>query len=217
MTHQEFIEEIRKAYLGARKCYYLPKKNAQVLRRGTSHTISSISEDIFAAYCAEKANLTDGLEVIADPQISFSGTELRNINNKKSLLIRPDVAICKKQEIVCLFDLKMDLGFNKAGFIDQATARNMQMNLIKNKITTINGEQYFISPEIKFNYVLLSEKNGLRGLHHQNMEKIQALNNINAFLLSDGDHLNSRSEGAIFKANEQDFERLDSLLAKHLG
>jgi len=217
MTHQEFIDEIRKAYLAARKYSYVPRRNSQVLRRGTSHTISSISEDIFAAYCAEKAIQTNGLEIIADPQISFSGAGLRNINDKKSLLIRPDVAICKTQKIVCLFDLKMDLGFNRSGFITQATARSIQMNLIKNKCATINGNPYIISPEIEFNYLLLSEKNGLRGLHNRNMATIETLKNINAFLLTDGDHLNSYHKSAIFKANDKEFERLDSLLAKYLN
>jgi hypothetical protein len=216
MTHQEFIEEVRKAYIKARECSYQPKINSGILRRGTSHTISSISEDIFAAYCAEKAIQSNCLEIIVDPQISFKGTGLRNINDKKSLLIRPDVAICKNEKIICLFDLKMDLGFSKAGFISQAIARNLQIDVIKNNRATINGKSYCISQQVEFIYLLLSEKNNLKGLH-SHMSTIQSLENIDIFLLSSGDHLNAYHDNPIFKPNVEEFERLDCLLAKHLN
>lgn len=217
MTSHEFIEKIRNAYLKARNCSYQPVSNSHILRRGTSHTISSIAEDIFAGYCVEKVSRPEDYEVIADPQISFSGTELRNINDKKSLLIRPDVAICKNKTVTCLFDLKMDLGYNRSDFMKQAITKNQQINLIKNRNAKINGEVYFISPDIMFNYLLLSEKNGLKGLHSQNMVTIKTLENIDAFILSDGDHLNSYNLKSTFTANELEFNRLDSLLDKHLN
>ncbi|MBI5039554.1 MAG: hypothetical protein HZC13_07370 [Nitrospirae bacterium] len=52
MKHQqEFINQIRKSYLDARLLKTSSTKNKTI--RGTSHTISSISEDIFAKYCAD--------------------------------------------------------------------------------------------------------------------------------------------------------------------
>lgn len=131
MTHLEFLEQVRKAYLKARKSVYNPSINPEIIFRGTSHSISSIVEDLFACYCAEKIKNSKGIKIIIDPQLSFKGTGLKNKSKKKSLLIRPDIAFLKKNEIICLFDIKTDLGYKRHEFLSQAKYRNKQMNEIK--------------------------------------------------------------------------------------
>ncbi|MNE73592.1 hypothetical protein D3C80_1696140 [compost metagenome] len=138
MTQKDFLQGIRDAYLKARKFIYTPKTNIEILTRGTSHSISSISEDLFACYCVNKVVDPKGIRIIIDLPLSFKGTSLKNKSEKKSLLIRPDIALCKSENINCLFDIKTDLGYKRKNFLDQAKERNIQMNLIKKQIARLN-------------------------------------------------------------------------------
>jgi len=93
MTQQHFISEIREKYLKARECMFTPQNSFNKLRRGTSHSISSITEDLFGCYCAEKVKKkSKSVRIFIDPPISFKGTNLKNKSGKKSLLMRPDLA-----------------------------------------------------------------------------------------------------------------------------
>ena len=69
MTQKEFLQKVREAYLSARECKYIPNSNQQILSRGTSHSISSDTEDLFGCYCAEKVNNEIGIKIIIDPPI----------------------------------------------------------------------------------------------------------------------------------------------------
>lgn len=93
MTQKDFIEKIRRTYLDAKNIAYIPASNSHLLKRGTSHSISSLTEDLFGCYCTEKILNSTGITIHVDPQLSFSGTTLKNKSGKKSLLIRPDIAI----------------------------------------------------------------------------------------------------------------------------
>ena len=70
MTQKDFLQEVRQAYLKARKFIYTPKENIEVLRRGTSHSISSICEDLFGCYCANRVLHHRGTQIFIDPPIS---------------------------------------------------------------------------------------------------------------------------------------------------
>lgn len=138
MTQSDFINKTREAYLNARKCIYAPQKHAEILSRGTSHSISSISEDLFGCYCADKVKTADNIKIYIDPPVSFKGTSLKNKSRKKSLLIRPDLMITKENIATCFFDIKTDLGYKRKDFFNQAKERDEQLNKIKGKKSSSN-------------------------------------------------------------------------------
>jgi len=87
MQQADFLKKTREAYSQARNSYFIPSSNSSILSRGTSHSISSMTEDLFGCYCAEKVADPNGIKILIDPPISFKGTELRNKSRKRSLLL----------------------------------------------------------------------------------------------------------------------------------
>lgn len=223
MKQTEFLEKTRKAYLQARECSFLPKSNASILSRGTSHSISSITEDLFGCYCAEKVEEPNGIKILIDPPISFKGTELKNKSGKKSLLLRPDIAFTKDNIVNCFFDIKTDLGYKRFEFLNQAKDRNNQLNMIKEKYahykdgkTKIN-QQIKISSDIKFVYVVISQGNISRDKMDNFISGIELLENVEVFVISKGEHLNSYNEIYKTEINETDFNGLDKLINDKLN
>lgn len=223
MEQTEFLEKTRKAYLEARECSFLPKSNASILSRGTSHSISSITEDLFGCYCAEKVAEPNGIKILIDPPISFKGTELKNKSGKKSLLLRPDIAFTKDNIVNCFFDIKTDLGYKRFEFLNQARDRNNQLNTIKEKYahykdgkTKIN-QRIKISSNIKFVYVVISQGNIGRDKMENFISGIKLLENVEVFVISKGEHLNSYNEISKTEINETDFNGLDKLINEKLN
>ncbi|WEK20464.1 MAG: hypothetical protein P0Y49_04845 [Candidatus Pedobacter colombiensis] len=222
MTQLDFINKIRDAYLSARKCIYTPEKNSEILSRGTSHSISSITEDLFGCYCVNKVSDKERIKIYVDPPVSFKGTELKNKSNKKALLIRPDLMITKDNIATCFFDLKTDLGYKRKDFFNQAKERNDQLNLIKGKRSTSNdgetkGKNHItISENIKFVYVVVSQGNIRKSVQDEFIEQIRSLENVDVFLLTTGDHLNSYHENPKWGINQNHFDSLDELLNEYL-
>ncbi len=222
MTQKDFLDQIRTAYLKARKCVYT-SINSEIITRGTSHSISSISEDLFACYCADKVTDQEKIKILIDPPLSFKGSGLKNKSEKKSLLIRPDVALCNGEKIVCLFDIKTDLGYKRKIFLDQAKERNNQMDLIKGKIANLNdGETkipgtFIIDTRIKYVYIIISQGNINKTVQEQYMHDIKNLGNADIFILSKGDHLNNYAGNPKWEINENSFNGLDELLNNYLN
>lgn len=223
MKQFDFLEKTRNAYLKARECSFLPKSNASILSRGTSHSISSITEDLFGCYCAEKVTEPNGIKILIDPPISFKGTELKNRSGKRSLLLRPDIAFTKDNIVNCFFDIKTDLGYKRFEFLDQAKDRNNQLNIIKEKYanykdgkTKIN-QRVKISTDIKFIYVVISQGN--IGIDKMNdfISGIKLLENVDVFVISKGEHLNSYNDISKTEINIVDFDRLDKLINEKLN
>ncbi|QMU63374.1 MAG: hypothetical protein GKR88_03165 [Flavobacteriaceae bacterium] len=211
MEQTEFLEKTRKAYLGARECSFPPKSNSSILSRGTSHSISSITEDLFGCYCAEKVREPNGIKILIDPPISFKGTELKNKSGKRSLLLRPDIAFTKDNIVNCFFDIKTDLGYKRFEFLNQAKDRNNQLNTIKEKYahykdgkTKIN-QRIKISPDIKFVYVVISQGNIGKDKMNSFINGIKLLKNVDVFVISKGEHLNSYNEISKTEINEEDW------------
>lgn len=223
MEQIEFLEKTRKAYLETRECSFLPKSNASILSRGTSHSISSITEDLFGCYCTEKVTEPNGIKILIDPPISFKGTELKSKSGKKSLLLRPDIAFTKDNIVNCFFDIKTDLGYKRFEFLDQAKDRNNQLNTIKEKYahykdgkTKIN-QRIKISSDIKFVYVVISQGNIGRDKMDNFVSGIKILENVEVFVISKGEHLNSYNEISKTEINETDFNGLDKLINEKLN
>jgi hypothetical protein len=223
MTQSDFISKTREAYLSARKCIYVPEKNAKILSRGTSHSISSISEDLFGCYCADMVKKANDIKIYIDPPVSFKGTNLKNKSKKRSLLIRPDLMITKQNIATCFFDIKTDLGYKRIDFFNQAKERNEQLNKIKGKKSSSNdGEtkeknSITISKDVKFVYIVISQGNINKKTQLEFIENIRALENVEVFLLTVGDHLNSYHDNPNWEINHVDFDNLDKLLDNYLN
>lgn len=222
MTPKDFLNQIRAAYLNARKCAFT-SENHGIIKRGTSHSISSLSEDLLACYCADKVSNPKNIKILIDPPLSFKGTGLKNKSDRKSLLIRPDVALCKEDRIVCLFDIKTDLGYKRKIFLDQAKDRNNQMNFIKGKPAKINDgetklpETFIIDTNVKFVYIIISQGNINRSTQENYIRNIKNLDNADIFVLSNGDHLNNYGEKPTWEINYSSFTALDNLIISYLN
>ena len=222
MTQTEFIEKIREAYINAREFAYKPTSNIQVLTRGTSHSISSLTEDLFGCYCTEKISKPDNKVIHIDPQLSFSGTELKNKSKKRPLLIRPDIAFTKNGIANCMFDIKTDLGYKRKELFNQAKERNDQVDLIKNQEAFSNDgktkERTTIkfSNDLKFIYVVISQGNISKNVQDDFISEIRKLKNVEIYLLTTGDHLNSYHDNPTWTINKTDFDTLDKTIIECL-
>lgn len=223
MEQTEFLKKTRKAYLEARECSFSPKSNASILSRGTSHSISSITEDLFGCYCAEKVTNPNGIKILVDPPISFKGTELKNKSGKRALLLRPDIAFTKNNIVNCFFDIKTDLGYKRFEFLNQAKDRNDQLNLIKEKYAhykdgkTKHNQKVKISSDIKFIYVVISQGNIGKDKMDNFIAGIKLLENVDIFVISKGEHLNSYNDISKTEINVVDFNGLDNLINEKLN
>lgn len=223
MQQADFLKKTRDTYLQARNSYFIPSSNSSILSRGTSHSISSMTEDLFGCYCAEKVSDPNGIEILIDPPISFKGTELRNKSGKRSLLLRPDIAFTKDNIVNCFFDIKTDLGYKRFEFLNQAKERNSQLNTIKGKYAnykdgkTKHNQKVKISSDIKFIYVVISQGNIGKDKMSDFITGIKLLENVDIFVISKGEHLNSYNEISKTEINVSDFNELDNLINEKLN
>ena len=127
MTKEKFVWYIREEYLKARKTVI---KDSKIIR-GTSHSISSLSEDIFGKYISDL--ISSDYEIWIDPQISVK--DISNSSGKRIKIFRPDVCVYNKlkKRIELIFDLKMDLGYKRNEFIEFVKKRSLELILIKRK------------------------------------------------------------------------------------
>lgn len=213
MKHQKkFIKQIRESYLDAKLLKTKSTKNN--IRRGTSHSISSISEDIFAKYCADLLPSNKEIEIWVDPQISFTIAGLKNKSGKRPLLFRPDICIIKNNIVKKVFDIKTDLGYKRTKIVEQAGEFKNITNKIIGKPATIRDGQdkkvknIKIAKGLKKYIVVLSSGNSSAEELNDAKSKIKTLHNILLFCLTQGDHLNSYS-GVPEYTITKDFEQLD--------
>ncbi|MER0439312.1 hypothetical protein [Emticicia sp. W12TSBA100-4] len=222
MTQTEFIDKVRQAYIVARDFLYQPITNQQVLTRGTSHSISSVTEDLFGCYCTEKITNAGNIKVYIDPQLSFSGTNLKNKNNKRPLLVRPDLAIANDNVIQCMFDIKTDLGYKRIELYNHAKERNDQINLIKKSVAkyydgkTKVQKHLTFSEDTKFIYVVISQGNIKKSVQDDFISRIRQLDKVEIYQLSTGDHLNAYHDNPNWQINKTDFDNLDKKILECL-
>lgn len=100
MQPEDFILKIVEAYQNARNSCCIDKR----IRRGRSHSVSSISEDLFAFYLVENHPSINTIYV--DQPITPA--------SKKTFY--PDLSIVRNDTIESFVDIKMDLGWNRNGF-----------------------------------------------------------------------------------------------------
>ena len=223
MQQEVFIEKIRQAYLDAREVTFSTEKLNNILSRGTSKSISSISEDLFGCYCAEKVEINENIKILVDPPLSFKGTGLKNKSGKRSLLIRPDVVISKNKSANCFFDLKTDLGYKRFELFNQAKAFNEKIEKIKGHQAhhkdgkTKASSKISFSEDLKLCYVILSSKNITNSKMADYIDRIKQLENIELFILTSESHLNAYSDNFKATINQEEFDNLDNFILSKLN
>jgi hypothetical protein len=208
---EEFLARLHKEYLKASDPI-IPSKQ---IKRGTSHTISSIAEDVFASYLEPKIHRH--YEIWIDPQISIDN--LKNKSGKRSLLFRPDICIinCKTNRIEMIFDLKMDLGYKRNEFISQVKVRVAELNkIVKHtaKCFLKKDCKLKFSKKLKWNYVVISEGNISPVQYRKVEEWFENTRKANLFTLSKGKGKNLRTKMNDFKpsTNSNDFQRINAII-----
>lgn len=211
MTNQQLIDRIRKEYSHSKKALFYSKK----IKRGTKHTISSFTEDLFAKYIDGK--IQDNYEIWIDPQISIDS--LKNESGKRALQFRPDICIydIRTNQIKSIFDIKMDLGYKRKEFVEQVDKKIKQLKKIINhegKCSLLPEKQFKFKNNLYWNYIIVSPGN-IPGDQLSSVKNFFKINKqANLFILLKAGHLNDNSPDYKPIANHQDFQKIESELKK---
>lgn len=186
LTKSGFISEIIKLYQFSRKTKYAHEK----IKRGRSHSVSSLSEDLFAKYLVENIECD---EIYVDQPVSVDGV-------KK--ISYPDIVVVRGDTIVGTCDLKVDLGWNREGLFELCKNSFEYLKEIQGKECKINNglitkeiKRYKVSKKCCHNIVIISDKNiNAVNLEEQRKEVKKKFGSlVNVFILSGGAHLNTYS------------------------
>ena len=210
MTNEEFINKVVELYIEARNTTTIIKKN---IKRGRSHTISSQVEDLFAFYISEiisTEDLPNNIEILIDQPYSYK------IDNK-SYTFYPDISIIKDNIVIKIFDLKMDLGWNrdfspfcidKIHLIEEIRAKEVKT---KDGITK-ESKNYKISNDLKYNIVIISNENISEEMRTRNNTEIANLDasKLCIYTLTCDQHPNTNDKNLLKNIilREGDFKRL---------
>ncbi len=211
MKPEDLILSIVKAYQAARKPYHKHER----VRRGRSHSISSITEDLIAEFLATNDS---SIDVIYVDQPIF----IEKI--KKQLY--PDITIVRDGVIESFIDIKMDIGWNRQGLTDLCKAHYKIIRSIKGSECRMRDgltkdlRALKISKSISYNVVLISRTNISPKILHTHEEKKQKLNpDVELFVLCDTGHPNTygKTPKEIVKGlsiSKESFKRLKNKLHK---
>lgn len=183
MTPQEFILRIVKAYQDAR----IPHQVNEKIRRGRSHSISSITEDLFAYYLISN-----------DPSIEMVYVD-QPINLKSAKRqIYPDVAIVRNGVLTAFIDLKMDIGWNRDGLFELCEKHQHSVQQARGTECQIrDGETkelrtLAISDDINYCVVMISRTNINPVTLDRQLEEVKVLSpDVEVFVLCTTGHPNA--------------------------
>lgn len=210
MTDKEFIDKIIDLYKEARVTTIIRKN----IRRGRNHSISSKVEDLFAVYISEL--LSENIEILIDQPFTY--------HTDKTYAIYPDIAIIKDNQIIKIFDLKMDLGWNREFYPFCNEKQNLIEEIrgleVKAKDgTTKEQRNYTISQEVKYNIVIVSNENISKKNRDANEAQISKLdkNKIEIFILTQDIHPNNYDEQIVtnITLRHDDFGKLKNEIIKN--
>ncbi|WP_282773622.1 hypothetical protein [Phaeodactylibacter xiamenensis] len=186
MTNEAFINEIIAQYAKARTLTF--GDAGYNIRRGKSHSIAGIAEDLFATLIAQK---------LKDKNLLFLVNKVFSVRIpgvKRAKSFQPDIAIVKNNVLTHIFEIKMDLGWNrnpkqylieKNNFIQQ-----MKDHALKPWFHKTDEVPIEVSKNLAIQVVVLSGKNiGQKKLDRIQLD-IEPLENIELYILSNGMHLN---------------------------
>lgn len=219
MTPYDFLKEIIELYHKSRLPIY---PHTQIFR-GESRCISSEVEDFFANYLVNK--LPEDIIVYVN-QIITSGS------GSSRQRIKPDLLLTKDESILAIFDLKMDLGYKRSGFIDYWRERNAQIPLLHKQVFSLfeklgsskTKKSYKFSENAKLFYIIISDLNISEKDFCQILETKSSMEHTDIFVLSSDLHPNAYNvsvEEALkkIKINTTEFQRLElqlnQIIQKH--
>lgn len=182
MNENDLIYKIITLYRTARKPKFLSKK----IKRGRSHYIASPTEDLFAYFLINKVKPD---LIYIDQPISVDGFKAPKC---------PDISIVHDNVITGFCDLKMDMGWKRAGLFDLCREHNEWIKSVRGKkckirdgITKIDSF-YRISKKVTYNTVLVSDKNINQSLLNKQLKNSEKFNpEVEVFVLTSGKHLNT--------------------------
>jgi hypothetical protein len=208
MTPYGFLKEIIERYHNAR----LPIHPHAQIFRGESRCISSEVEDLFANYLANK--LPENIIVYVNQIITAGSKSSRQ-------RMKPDLVLVKDQSILAIFDLKMDLGYKRGGFIDYWRERNAQIPLLHTQVFSLfekSGSSktrkfYRFSENAMLFYIIISDQNISERVFRQILETKSKMEYSDIFVLSSYLHPNAYNMSVEevlkkIKINTTEFDRL---------
>lgn len=203
MQPKGFIKKVIDLYKNARK----PAFRSPQIHRGRSRIVSGLTEDLFAKFLSK--NLRGNFEFLVDQPLSLG---------KKT--IYPDIVIInRKEKIVSLVDLKMDLGWKRKNFVHFCQERNDLMYKLKNSTVSYKNRllqdrrNLKTSHRIFYQVVIVSSRNISKEKLSDNQAKIADLKKVKAYMLTENTHPNALSKNpdkklSDIKINDSEFNRL---------
>lgn len=189
MNTKDFIESVIDLYKAARQITLPFVYNNEKIRRGRSHTISSLTEDLFAYFLINKFQHLD--KIVIDQPISFRPTE-------RARTIYPDLTLIQNGKINTILDIKMDLG-RKRGEVGNLfhSAQNIVREMRGKQVWYRDGitKELFpatVAENIKYYIVVISRQNINQSFLNSELEKLPSSDFCNAqfYFLTDKAHPN---------------------------
>ncbi len=209
MEDKEFVKEVATLYRKARTSIYPD----ELIRRGRNHTVASQVEDLFAAFVLRNLPEIGKLDgrVFIDQPITFSKE-----GRRKSLY--PDVAIGLQNRLTQLWDLKMDLGWNRRGFLEFCAGKSALVKEIRGCEAKLfdgtTSKSYIFDERVTYNVAVISKLNISASMLGPQLDKVGILENIGVYFLTERAHPNDPSHKTIelfmeaVRLNEIDFKKL---------
>lgn len=163
MKPEEFILHIIKLYQNAR----IPRYVDQKIRRGRSHAISSLAEDLFASYLIASDSSVD--LILVDQPVHIPELKVK---------FYPDITVIRKGKITAFLDLKMDLGWKRDGLIDLCLKDQKLIRSIRNLECsykdglTKDRMSYPIADTAVYDIVIISGENISKSLLKEQLEAV---------------------------------------------
>lgn len=185
MEPNEFFEEVVNLYEISRRLKY-PN---DLLRRGTSHSISSEIEDLMAHFLV--TNLKNKYKIYIAQTLSYK------INNKNKSCEFDLLLVDNKNEISNVVEIKTDLGHIRNGLVNYCEKRNCLLNMLRRKLIKCNDGITKEKFTLKFgdksicHLVIVNNKNISKRELDENIKNIKCISNIELYFLSNGEHPNS--------------------------
>lgn len=183
MNPETFIQSVVKAYIDARK----PHRKNEKVRRGRSHSISSVVEDLLADYLVQNDETIDSIYV--DQPVTVAD---------KKITIYPDIMVVRNGVVTALIDVKLDIGWHRNGLTELATKhRDMAISLRGYSCRLRDGvtkeiRNLEISQTLSYNIVMISRTNInplILQKHETDIKELSPI--VDLFILCDTGHPNS--------------------------
>lgn len=206
MTPKELIINIAQLYRDARIPHIIDKK----ISRGRSHSVSSLTEDLFAHFLISNDKTID--KILVDQSISFPEESIKTIY--------PDITIIKQGIATNFIDLKMDMGWNRDGLLKVAnkhfeSVKSMQGHTGR-YYDGISKEkfEFKVGQDASYDIVIISDTNINAAKLSEQLNQCQSLTPITeAFVLYSGGHPNTyefspEELGENLTVNQSNFDKL---------